>query len=60
MYFLLRDSRNYMPPILVLSSAKRIATQILVIEKLNGRKDFTLRGLICDIIRPRKELPAQS
>ena len=33
-----------MPPILVLSSAKRIATQMLVIEKLNGRKDFILRG----------------
>ena len=60
MYFLLGHSRNYMPPILVLSSAKRIATQILVIAKLNGRKDFTLRGFICDIIRPRKELPAQS
>ena len=35
----LRDSRNYMPPILVPSSAKHIATQILVIAKLNG-KDF--------------------
>ena len=33
----LGDSRNYMPPILVPSSAKRIATQILVIAKLNGR-----------------------
>ena len=29
-----------MPPILVPSSAKRIATQVLVIAKLNGRKDF--------------------
>ena len=28
-----------MPPILVLSSAKRIATQILVIAKLNERED---------------------
>ena len=27
-----------MPPILVPSSAKRIATQILVTAKLNGRK----------------------
>ena len=48
-----------MPPILVLSSAKRIATQILVIEKLNGRKYFILRGLVCDITRPRKEFPIQ-
>ena len=32
-----------MPPSLVPSSAKRIATQILVIAKLNGRKDFILR-----------------
>ena len=49
-----------MPPILVLSSAKRIATQMLVIEELNWRKDFTLRGFVCDIIRPSKELPVQS
>ena len=48
-----------MPPILVASSAKRIATQILVIAKLNG-KDFILRGFVCDIIRPYKELPVQS
>ena len=34
---LLGDDRNYMPPILVPSSAKRIATQILVIAKLNER-----------------------
>ena len=54
------DSRNYMPPILVSSSAKRIATQILVIPKLNGRKDFILRNFVCDIIRPSKELPVQS
>ena len=47
---LLGDSRNYMPPILVPSSAKRIATQILVIAKLNGRKDFILRVFVCDII----------
>ena len=46
-----------MPPILVSSSAKRIATQILVIAKLNGRKDFVLRGFVCDIIRSSKELP---
>ena len=29
------DSRNYMPPILVPSSAKRTATEILVIAKSN-------------------------
>ena len=46
-----------MPPILVLSSAKRIATPILVIAKLNDKKDFILRGFVCDIIRPSKELP---
>ena len=40
---LLGDSRNYMLPILVPSSAKRIASQILVIVKSNGRKDFILR-----------------
>ena len=54
------DSRNYMPPILVPSSAKHIATQILVIAKLNGRKDFILRVFVCDIIRPSKGLPVQS
>ena len=49
-----------MPPILVISSAKRISTQMLVIEKLNGRKDFILRGFVCDIIRSSKELSVQS
>ena len=48
-----------MPPILVPSVAKRIATQILVMAKLKGRKDFILRGFICDIIRPSRELPVQ-
>ena len=43
---LLGDSRNYMPPILVLFSAKRIVTQILVIAKLNGGKDFILRVFV--------------
>ena len=33
-----------MPPILVLSSAKRISTRILVIAKLSGRKDYIVRG----------------
>ena len=46
-----------MPPILVPSSAKRIATQMLVIEELNGRKDFILKCFVCDIIRPSKALP---
>ena len=49
-----------MPPNLVPSSAKRIATQILGIAKVNGRRNFTLRGFISDIIRPSKELPVQS
>ena len=35
-----------MLPILVPSSNKRIATQILVIAKLNGRKDLALRGCV--------------
>ena len=58
--FILEDSRNYVPPILVPSSAKRIATQIVVIAKLNERKDFIFRGFVCDIIRRSKELPVQS
>ena len=49
-----------MPPILASSSAKRIATQILAIAKLNGRKDFILTLFVYDIIRPSKELPVQS
>ena len=49
-----------MPPILVPSSAKRIATQILVIAKLNGKKDFILRSFVCDIIYLSKKLPVQS
>ena len=47
---LLGHSRNYMLPILVPSSAERIATQIL----------FILRVFVYDIIRPSKELPGQS
>ena len=39
-----RDSWNYMPPILVSSSVKCTAAQILVIAKLNGKK-IILRGL---------------
>ena len=49
-----------MPPILVPFSAKCIVPQILVIAKLNGRKDFILGGFIYDIICPSKELPVQS
>ena len=49
-----------MLPIPVPYSVKYIATQILVIAKLNGRKDFILRGFICDIIYLSKELPVQS
>ena len=56
----LGDSQNYMPPILVPSFAKRIATQIVVIAKLNGRKYFILRVFVFDIICPSKELPVQS
>ena len=48
-----------MPPILVPSSAKRIATQILVILKLNEREDFILRGFVSYIIRPYKEQSQQ-
>ena len=59
-WFILGDSRNYMTSILVPSSDERIATQVLVITKLNGKKDFILRVFVCDIILPSKELPAQS
>ena len=57
---ILWDNQNYMPPILVPSSAKCIATQILVFPNLNGKKDFTLRVFVGDIIHPSKELPVQS
>ena len=40
LYYKLGDSCNYMAPILVPYYAKNIPTQILVIEELNGRKDF--------------------
>ena len=49
-----------MPPILVPSSAKRMAAQNVVIAKLNGRKNFILGGFVWDIIRPSKELLVQS
>ena len=54
-----RDSWNYVPPILFPSFAKRIATQMLVTEKLSGRNDFVLRGFVYDSIRPSKKLPVQ-
>ena len=57
--FILGDSRNYIPSILVPWSAKRIARQILVTAKLNG-KDFILRVLVCDIICSSEKLPVQS
>ena len=59
-FFYTRDDLNYMPLILVPSSAKRIGTQMLVTGKLNGRKGFVLRGFVCDIICPSKKLPVQS
>ena len=49
-----------MSPILVPSSAKRIATQILVTAKLNQRKDFISRVFVCDIILPSEKLPVQT
>ena len=43
-----------MPPIHASSSTKRIATQILVIAKLNEKKYFIFRGFPCDIKRTSK------
>ena len=48
-----------MPLILVPSSAKRIARQMLVIAKL-GRKDLVVRGCVYDMNFPSKQLPVQS
>ena len=56
----LGDSWKYMPPILVPSSATCITAEILVIAKLNGTADFVVRGFVCAIICPSKELPVQS
>ena len=55
-----RDSWRYMPPILVPSSAKRIAAQVLVTEKLNGGKALVLRGCVYDMILPSIQLLVQS
>ena len=49
-----------MPSIFAPSSAKCITTQVLLIAKLNERKNFILRDFACDIIRPSGELPIQS
>ena len=49
-----------MPHILVSSSGTRIATKILVVTKLNGRKDLVLIGFVCDTKRPRNEILVQS
>ena len=57
---ILEDSWNYMLPILVSSTAKCIATQVLVISKLNRRKDFILRDFVCDIKHPINELFVQN
>ena len=54
------DSWNYMPPIPVPSSAKRIGACILVIAKLNGIEDFVLRDCVIDMILLRKQLPLES
>ena len=42
------------------SYAKRVAKQILVIAKLNGRKDLVLGGFVYDMILPSKQLSVQS
>ena len=47
-----------MLPILVPSSAKCTAKDILVIAKLNKRKKKLER--LCDIMRPSEKLPVQS
>ena len=49
-----------MLPILVPSSTKHVAKQMLVIATLNVSKDFIWRDFFCDIIHPSKELPVQS
>ena len=57
MQIILGDSRNDMPPILVPFSAKRITTQILVIQWM---KIFYFERFVCDIIHPSKDLLLQS
>ena len=53
---ILGDIWNYMPAILVPSSAKIIWTRILAIAKLSGRKDFILRGFFILFVPPRNYL----
>ena len=57
MQIILGDSRNDMPPILVPFSAKRITTQILVIQWM---KIFYFERFVCNIIHHSKELLLQS
>ena len=45
-----------MPPILIPSCTKLIATQILVIAELNGRNDLVLSVCVFDMIFPNKQL----
>ena len=47
-------------PILIPSSAKRIAKQILAIAKLNRRKDLVLSGCFYDLIFSNKQLSVQN
>ena len=51
---ILGDSRNYMPLILVPSSAKRIAIKILVIAKLNEKKILFWESLFVISFIPAK------
>ena len=53
---ILGDSWNYILPILVPSSTKRIATQISKIAKLNGRKKFILRVFVILLVPARNYL----
>ena len=53
---ILGDIWNYMPPILVPSSAKIIWTRIFAIAKLSGRKDFILRGFFILLVPARNYL----
>ena len=52
----LGDSWNYILPIVVTSSGKLIRMQILVIAKLNGRKNLIIRGCVFEMILPGKKL----
>ena len=58
-YLILGDSWSYMPLILVSSSAKRIATQILVPKKLHERYDLVLTSCVFETWVFSKPLPVQ-